>query len=91
MLLGATPATGAEEIYQALIEATGQGTRMIIDTLQENGMALEEIAACGSLPERNKLPMQICAEYARLHDYFGRGENCMMKHLKALKASAHKG
>jgi L-ribulokinase len=154
LLLGATLATGPEDIYRALIEATAYGTRMIIDTFQENGVAVDEIVACGGLSERNKLLMQIYAdvtgreikisaseqtpalgsamfgavaagkaegghdsifeaaqrmarlkdevytpisehkqvydklyaEYARLHDHFGRGENDVMKRLKALKA-----
>ena len=159
MLLGATLATRAEDIYRALIEATAYGTRMIIDTFQENGVDVDEIVACGGLPERNKLLMQIYAdvtgreirvsasqqtpalgsamfgavaagraaggydsiveaaghmarlkdevytpiaehkavydeiyaEYARLHDYFGRGENDVMKRLKALKARVQAG
>jgi L-ribulokinase len=154
MLLGATLATRPEDIYRALIEATAYGTRMIIDTFQSNGVAVDEIVACGGLPERNKLLMQIYAdvtrreikisaskqtpalgsamfgavaagraaggydsifeaaqcmarmkdeayrpvqqhaavydeiyaEYVRLHDYFGRGQNDVMKHLKALRA-----
>jgi L-ribulokinase len=154
MLLGATLATRPEDIYRALTEATAFGTRMIIDTFQSNGVAVDEIVACGGLPERNKLLMQIYAdvtgreikvsaskqtpalgsamfgavaagsaaggydsifeaaqrmarlkdevfrpvpqhqavydeiyaEYVRLHDYFGRGQNDAMKHLKALKA-----
>jgi L-ribulokinase len=154
LLLGVTLATKPEDIYRALIEATAYGTRMIIDTFQENGVAVDEIVACGGLPERNKLLMQIYAdvtgreirisaskqtpalgsamfgavaagravggydtifeaaqhmahlkdkvyrpilehkvvydriyaEYARLHDHFGRGENDVMKRLKALKA-----
>jgi L-ribulokinase len=153
LLIGATLATKAEDIYRALIEATAYGTRMIIDTFQDNGVAVDEIVACGGLPERNKLLMQIYAdvtgreikisasqqtpalgsamfgavaagkdgggydsifeaakymarlkdemytpipehqavydrlyaEYARLHDYFGRGENDVMKRLKQLK------
>jgi L-ribulokinase len=154
MLLGATLSTRAEDIYRALIEATAYGTRMIIDTFQASGVAVDEIVACGGLPERNKLLMQIYAdvtgrgikvsasqqtpalgsamfgavaagraaggydsifeaaqemarlkdevyvpnaehkavydqvyaEYALLHDYFGRGENDVMKRLKALRA-----
>ena len=158
MLLGATLATSAEDIYRVLIEATAYGTRMIIDTFQENGVAVDEIVACGGLPERNKLLMQIYAdvtgreirtsasqqtpalgsamfgavaagrpaggydsifeaaqymarlkdevftpitehktvydqiyaEYTHLHDYFGRGQNDVMKRLKALKVSVQK-
>jgi L-ribulokinase len=157
MLLGATLATTPEDIYRALIEATAYGTRMIIDTFEENGVAVNEIVACGGLPERNKLLMQIYAdvtgktikisaseqtpalgsamfgavaagsavggydsiyeaaqkmarlkdeaytpisdnkavydliyaEYKRLHDYFGRGENDVMKRLKDIRAQAH--
>ena len=154
MLLGATLSTRAEDMYRALIEATAYGTRTIIDTFEESGVAVNEIVACGGLPERNKLLIQIYAdvtgreirvsasqqtpalgsamfgavaagraaggydtifeavphmarlkdevyrpiaehravydqiyaEYVRLHDYFGRGENDVMKRLKTLKA-----
>jgi L-ribulokinase len=153
LLLGATLATKPEDIYRALIEATAFGTRVIIETFEESGVAVNEIVACGGLPERNKLLMQIYAdvtgreirvaataqagafgsamfaavaagkgaggydsifeaaekmarlqdvvyrpsptpkavydqlyaEYLKLHDYFGRGENDVMKRLKALR------
>ena len=62
MLLGATLATRAEEIYRALIEATAYGTRMIIETFQANGVPVHEIVATGGLPDRNKLLMQIYAD-----------------------------
>ncbi len=153
MLLGATLATKAEDIYRALIEATAYGTRLIIETFIEYGVEVNEIIATGGLPNRNKLLMQIYsdvtglpiyvaeaqqigalgaamhgavaagaaaggynaiqeasrhmarlreehyepnpehhaiydqlyAEYVILHDYFGRGENDVMKRLKALR------
>ncbi len=154
LLLGATLATRPEEIYRALIEATAYGTRVIVDAFQHNGVPIRELVACGGLPEKNKLLMQIYAdvtgreikvtaskqtpalgsamfgavaagkstggydsiydaaqtmahlkvetfkpipenqavyeklfaEYLRLHDYFGRGENNVMKTLKKIKA-----
>ncbi|HEY5156943.1 MAG TPA: ribulokinase [Anaerolineales bacterium] len=154
LLLGATLATRAEEIYRALIEATAYGTRVIVDTFQQHGVPIHELVACGGLPEKNKLLMQIYAdvtgreikvsaskqapalgaamfgavaaggaaggyasiydaaqnmahlkaetfkpipdnqkvyeklfaEYLRLHDYFGRGENNVMKTLKQIKS-----
>jgi L-ribulokinase len=154
LLLGATLATKAEEIYRALIEATAYGTRIIVETFAENGVPVNELVACGGLPEKNRLLMQIYAdvtgreikvtaskqtpalgsamfgavaagkaaggydtifeaarrmarlkdetfkpipdnqrvyeqlyaEYVRLHDYFGRGENNVMKTLKRIKA-----
>ena len=156
LLLGATLATKAPEIYRALIEATAFGTRVIIEACEKNGVPVNELVACGGLPEKNKLLMQIYAdvtgreikvtaskqtpalgsamfgavaagraaggydsifeatpkmarlkkesfkpipanqkvydtlfaEYVRLYDYFGRGENNVMKTLKKIKAEA---
>ncbi len=62
LLVGATLATRPEEIYRALIEATAYGTRIIIETFEENGVAVNELVAAGGLPERNKLLMQIYAD-----------------------------
>jgi len=156
LLLGCTLATKPEEIYRALIEATAYGTRIIIETFEKSGVAVNEIVATGGLPDRNKLLMQIYAdvtgrefrvaaskqaaalgsamfaavaagkdaggydtifeaakhmahlqdiiyrpipahqavydqlydEYMKLHDYFGRGENNVMKRLKRIRAEA---
>jgi L-ribulokinase len=62
LLIGATLATKPEEIYRALIEATAYGTRIIIETFEESGVAVREIVATGGLPNRNKLLMQIYAD-----------------------------
>jgi L-ribulokinase len=62
LLLGATLLTRPEEIYRALIEATAYGTRIIIETFEENDVAVRGIVATGGLPERNKLLMQIYAD-----------------------------
>jgi L-ribulokinase len=152
-LIGLTLATRPEEIYRALIEATAFGTQTIIRNFVEHGVPVDELYACGGLPERNHLLMQIYAdvtgmplkvsaasqtpalgsamfgavaagaaaggydtivaaaaqmarlapevyqpnptahavyqrlhaEYMRLHDYFGRGQNDVMKTLKAIR------
>lgn len=62
LLVGATLATKPEEIYRALIEATAFGTRIIIQTFEDSGVAVTELVAAGGLPERNKLLMQIYAD-----------------------------
>jgi len=62
LLLGMTLATRAEEIYRALIEATAYGTRMIVEAFESKGIAVKNLVACGGLPERNKLLMQIYAD-----------------------------
>ncbi|KGE18193.1 ribulokinase [Paenibacillus wynnii] len=156
LLLGCTLLTKPEEIYRTLLEATAFGTRKIVDAFHSNGVAVDVLYACGGLPQKNRLLMQIYAdvtnreikvaaskqtpalgaamfgavaagsdkggydsivdaaekmarvreesylpipenvavyeklfqEYSRLHDYFGRGENNVMKHLKAIKEEA---
>ena len=156
LLIGATLATTAPEIYRTLIEATAFGTRVIIEALEANGVPVDEVVAAGGLAEKSPLIMQIYAdvtgkvyklsgsdqtpalgsamfgavaagadaggwatiedasramaslsdrayapdaanhatynelyrEYLRLHDYFGRGENNVMKTLRGLRARA---
>lgn len=153
VIFGLTLDTKAEEIYRAIIEATAYGTYKIINSFEERGVRVKELYACGGLPERNRLVMQIFsdvagrdikisaaphtpafgsamfgavaagsakggydnifdaaekmahlkkeyfspdperhslyeriyAEYDKLHDYFGRGENDVMKRLKKIK------
>jgi len=62
MILGATLATGAPEVYRALIEATAFGTRMIIESFEGSGVPVNDVVACGGLPDKNKLLMQIYAD-----------------------------
>jgi L-ribulokinase len=62
VLLGMTLATRAEEIYRALIEATAFGTRTIVEAFESKGVAVRELVACGGLPEKNRLLMQIYAD-----------------------------
>jgi L-ribulokinase len=152
LLVGATLATRAPDIYRALIEATAYGTRVIVESFANNGVPINELVAAGGLPEKNKLLMQIYAdvtgrefriidsaqgpalgsamhaavaagayadiqaaaetmgklkdevfkpipenqavydklfaEYVLLHDYFGRGENDVMKRLRAIRNTA---
>lgn len=156
LLVGATLATRPPAIYRALLEATAFGTRMIVDAFNAAGVVVNEIVACGGLPQKNELLMQIYAdvtgleisvaashqtpalgsamfaavaagrdrggydsiveaaarmahladvsyrpnpahratydalyrEYVRLHDYFGRGDNDVMKTLKAIRVRA---
>ncbi|MDQ0206871.1 ribulokinase [Alkalicoccobacillus murimartini] len=154
VILGLTLHSKPEEIYRALLEATAFGTKKIIDAFNDHGIHIDEVYACGGLPQKNRLLMQIYAdvtnieikvsaasqtpalgaamfaavaagssyggydsitdaaqamsriqeetfkpiqenvaiykelyeEYSTLHDYFGRGENDVMKRLRRLKA-----
>jgi L-ribulokinase len=62
LLVGMTLATTAPEIYRALIEATAFGTRIIIDAFERGGVRIDQVVACGGLPERNRMLMQIYAD-----------------------------
>jgi L-ribulokinase len=62
LLVGLTLATRAPEVYRALIEATAFGTRVIVEAFEQAGLDVDAIVACGGLPERNPLLMQIFAD-----------------------------
>ena len=159
LLVGANLGTKPEDIYRALVESTAYGTRVIIDAFESNDVSVRELVACGGLPEKNQLLMQIYAdvtgreikvsastqapalgsamfgavaagrqaggydtileaaermarlkdetyrpipenrvvydrlyrEYVRLYDYFGRGENNVMKTLKRIRDEVRNG
>ena len=68
------------------------------DRMRERGGAFVEAARAMSRlrddlytpePEAVEVYNQLYAEYVALHDYFGRGENNVMKRLKALRRSRH--
>ncbi len=156
LIVGMTLATRPEEIYRALIEATAYGTRKIIESLREHGVAIDAFYAAGGISQKNPLMMQIYAdviglpvhiagsaqgpalgsaifaavaagkdaggyddifsaadrmgklndrvydpvpanqavyemlyaEYNKLHDFFGRGGNDVMKRLKQIRKDA---
>ncbi len=159
MIIGYTLLTKPEEVYRALIEALAYGTKMIIETFEENNVAIKELYAAGGIAEKNELLLQIFSdvtnreirvsgspqapglgsamfgavaagkdrggydsivdaakamakvkdkvfkpndenvaayenlykEYKILYDYFGRGENNVMKRLKEIKREAARG
>lgn len=62
MIAGMSLITKPEEIYRALIEATAFGTRMIIETFEENGVTVNEFYAAGGIAEKNAFVMQIYAD-----------------------------
>ena len=62
MVVGLTLSTRPEELFRAFMEATGFGCRMIIERLEEYGVAADRIIVCGGLAEKNPLLMQIYAD-----------------------------
>lgn len=62
LIVGLTLATRPAEIYRALIESTAFGMRVIIESFERAGVQVDQVVACGGLPERNPLLMQIYAD-----------------------------
>ena len=62
LLIGATLDTTPPEMYRALIESIAFGTRVIIENFEKYGIPVSELYACGGMPEKNTLLMQIFAD-----------------------------
>ena len=62
VLIGLNLSTTPEEIYRALIEATAFGMKKIIASVEEAGIALREIYACGGLARKSPTIMQIFSD-----------------------------
>lgn len=62
VILGFTLNTKQEELYRAIIEATAFGTRNVIESMENQGLRIEHIYACGGLSRKSRLVMQIFAD-----------------------------
>lgn len=62
LIVGLTLSTTPPEIYRALIEATAMGARRIIERLEEYGVEVRQVVACGGIAEKNPLLMQVYAD-----------------------------
>jgi len=62
LIVGMTLSTQPEEIYRALIEATAFGTYTVIKAFEKKGVPIDQLVACGGLPQKSPLVMQIFAD-----------------------------
>jgi L-ribulokinase len=62
LIVGFSLSTRPHEVYRALLEATAFGTRVIVDAFERAGVPVDRIVACGGLPHRNRLLMQMYAD-----------------------------
>jgi L-ribulokinase len=74
-MFGAVAAGQASGGYDTIFEAARHMARLKEETYTP-------------IPENQAVYDELYAEYVRLHDYFGRGENNVMKTLKKIKAKA---
>lgn len=62
LIVGQTLHTTAAEIYRALVEATAFGALKIIRRIEDHGVAISELVACGGIADKSPLAMQIYAD-----------------------------
>lgn len=62
LILGLTLNTRTEEIYRALLEAAAYEARIIAENCEKAGLVINEVIACGGIPGKNQLMMQIYAD-----------------------------
>ena len=62
LMVGMTLTTTPAEMYRAILESTAFGTYKIITQLEAGGVPITELYACGGLPSKNPLVMQIFAD-----------------------------
>ncbi len=62
LLMGQTLHTTAPEVYRALIEATAFGAKRIVERVEEYGVPIEEVVACGGIAEKSPMTMAIYAD-----------------------------
>lgn len=62
LIVGQTLQTEPAEVYRALIEATAFGSLKIIDRMEEYGVGVQEVVACGGIAEKSPMVMQIYAD-----------------------------
>jgi L-ribulokinase len=62
LIVGLTLSTTPPEVYRALLEATGFGTRKIIEAFEKAGIPVDRLVACGGLAQKSPLLLQIYAD-----------------------------
>lgn len=62
MMVGLTLGTTPAEMYRAILESTAFGTYKIIRQMEAGGCPIDALYACGGMPGKNPLLMQIFAD-----------------------------
>ncbi len=83
-----TPALGSAMFGAVAAGKEKGGYDSIVDAAKVMGRVMDKYYK--PIPENVAVYDKLYAEYATLHDYFGRGDNDVMKRLKKIKESAKK-
>ena len=82
-----TPALGSAMFGAVAAGKARGGYDTIVDAASEMGGTLPTVYT--PIEAHSRVYDRLYAEYSRLHDYFGRGENDVMKRLKEIKKAAN--
>jgi L-ribulokinase len=66
LILGFHLATRSEDVYRALLESVAFGTMRIVENFQDHAIPITRLLACGGLPLKSSLLMQIYADVTGL-------------------------
>lgn len=61
LVIGQTLATSGPELYRAKLEATAYGARVIVERIEQHGVAIDDVVVSGGIA-RDPLVMQIYAD-----------------------------
>lgn len=81
-----TPALGSAMFGAVAAGSKNGGYDSIFDAAKVMGKVKDEFYT--PIPENVEIYQKLYAEFEKLHDYFGRGQNDVMKRLKKIKAKA---
>ncbi|MBP1969301.1 L-ribulokinase [Virgibacillus natechei] len=80
-----TPALGAAMFGSVAAGSSRGGYDTILDATKKMARIKDEVIK--PIPENVAIYEKLYQEYSTLHDYFGRGENNVMKRLKAIRST----
>ncbi|TWT01476.1 ribulokinase [Planomicrobium sp. CPCC 101079] len=83
-----TPALGAAMFGAVAAGSANGGFDSILDATRKMARVKDEVIR--PIPENAAIYDKLYAEYTKLHDYFGRGENDVMKRLRAIRSNSQK-
>lgn len=81
-----TPALGAAMFGALAAGSANGGFDSILDATKNMARIKDQFIV--PIPENVQVYEKLYSEYSDLHDYFGRGENNMMKRLRAIRSAA---
>jgi L-ribulokinase len=82
-----TPALGAAMFGAVAAGVENGGYDSIVEAAKNMARVRKETFK--PIPENVAVYEKLYQEYSKLHDYFGRGENDVMKRLKSIKENTH--